>query len=129
MNKFFTSSSFTDYKGLEHTVTICITDAGYDFGDGFVYGYNLGWACRHANDDHNPELARQIAFNRAVGNNQKKPEVFIVASPTGLFRTKFNELAPTLALSYVTYLVNNPSIMIKGYKYSMKKYKENVRKS
>ena len=124
MNEFFTSSSFTDFKGVEHTVTVCVTDAGYDFGDGFIYGYNLGWSCRHANDNHDPTLARQIAFNRAVGNENKEPEVFINAEPTGLFRSKFNELAPTIALSYITYLIDNPSIMIKGYKHSKKKFLE-----
>ncbi len=125
MNKFFTSSSFTDFKGLDHTVTVCVTDAGYDFGDGFIYGYNLGWSCRQVNDVHNPELAKQIAFNRAVGNEKKDPEVFIAINPTGLFRAKFNELAPTIALSYITYLIDNPSIMIKGYKHSKKKFLEN----
>lgn len=124
MNKFFTSSNFTDFKGVDHTVTVCVTDTGYDFGDEFIYGYNLGWSCRHANDNHNPHLAKQIAFNRAVGNENKEPEVFIIAEPTGLFRDKFNELAPTIALSYITYLIDNPAIMIKGYKHSKKKFLE-----
>ena len=127
MNKFFTSSTFTDFKGIEHTVTVCITDTGYDLEDEYIYGYNLGWSCRHANDTHNPELAKQIAFNRAVGSKNKVPEVLIDAEPSGLFRAKFNELAPTIALAYITYLIDNPSIMIKGYKHSKKKFLENVR--
>lgn len=122
MNKFFTSSTFTDFKGIDHTVTVCVTDAGC-FGN---YGYCLGWSCRHAKDNHNPELAKQIALNRAAGSKKRMPEVFINAEPSGLFRAKFNELAPTIALSYVTYLIDNPSIMIKGYKHSKKKFLENV---
>ena len=132
MSKFFTASSFTDYKGEQHTVTVCITDdditmfkdvpermVGY-----YGYGYHLGWSCRNAKDSQNDDLAKTIAYNRAIGSLKKEPHFNICGTYNGLFKAKFNELAPAIALSYITYLIENPSIMIKGYKHSMKKFLE-----
>ena len=126
MSKFFTTSSFTDYKGEEHTVTVCVTN---DPSDYFAFKpfkgyYYLGWSCRNSIDKQNDDLAKTIAYNRAVGSTKNPPHLDISASSRGLFTAKFNELAPAIALSYITYLIENPSIMIKGYKHSMKKFLE-----
>lgn len=131
MSKFFTASSFTDYKGEQHTVTVCITDDDITMSKnmpeqmvGYGYCYRLGWSCRNAKDSQNDDLAKTIAYNRAVGSLKKGPYFNICATYNGLFKAKFNELAPSIALSYITYLIENPSIMIKGYKHSMKKFLE-----
>ena len=131
MSKFFTASSFTDYKGEQHTVTVCVTDdditMSKDIPEHMVsygYCYRLGWSCRNAKDSQNDDLAKTIAYNRAVGSLKKGPYFNICATYNGLFKAKFNELAPSIALSYITYLIENPSIMIKGYKHSMKKFLE-----
>lgn len=131
MSKFFTASSFTDYKGEQHTVTVCITDDDITMSKdvpehmvGYGYCYHLGWSCRNAKDSQNDDLAKTIAYNRAIGSLKKGPYFNICATYNGLFKAKFNELAPSIALSYITYLIENPSIMIKGYKHSMKKFLE-----
>ena len=126
MSKFFTTSFFTDYKGEEHTVTVCVTNDPSEFYTFKpLYGhYYLGWSCRNSKDKQDDNLAKTIAYNRAVGNIKTPPHLTISASFRGLFTAKFNELAPAIALSYITYLIENPSIMIKGYKHSMKKFLE-----
>lgn len=131
MSKFFTSSLFTDYKGEQHTVTVCVTDDELKCDESVTwvkYGYHLGWSCRNAKDSQNDDIAKTIAYNRAVGSKRRNSEFNICCTYDGLFRAKFNELAPSIALSYITYLIENPSIMIKGYKHSMKKFLEKENK-
>lgn len=140
--KKFLSKTFVDFKGIERTVVVCIkTDDKFP-------GYFLGWACRNPVEEKDDiQLAKYIAENRAsykineeALNNDfntsessqldiskyiiKNPSNYIGISHPGFIAENEDTFTDYILDIYITYLINNPGIMIKGYKYQRNKYQE-----